>query len=116
MIVHQVFAQIVGEDIKNIMVCDNYELANQLSRMVYGNEASAEECTQYPVSIGDKFIDRAFYFKDGVTPAPRRNTAEEDAQEAQVKVIAAKEELSITRSTLDNVLTELIPSILELFE
>lgn len=88
MIVHQIFAQIVGEDIKNIMVCDNYELANQLSRMVYGDEAYAEECTQYPVGIGDKFINRTFYFKDGVTIVPRRNTAEEDAQEARAKTDA----------------------------
>ena len=85
MVVHQIFAIINETDIKNIMVCDNYELANQLARMTYGNEAFAEDCTQYPVSIGDKFIDRVFYFKDGVTMVPRMNTAEEDAQEAHVK-------------------------------
>lgn len=83
MVVHQVFAQILDDEIKNIMVCDNYELANQLARMVYGEKAWAWECTQYPVSIGDKCMNRVFYFKDGVTPVPRRNTAEEDAQEAK---------------------------------
>lgn len=77
MIVHQVFAQIKGEDIKNIIVCDNYELANQLSRMVYGDDAFAQECTLYPVSIGDKFMNRAFYFKDGKTIVPRKASSEE---------------------------------------
>lgn len=86
MVVHQVFAQIQGQSIKNIMVCDNYELANQLTRSIYGDDAFAVECTQYPVSIGDKFIDGTFYFKDGVTPVPRRNTAEEDAQQALTEI------------------------------
>ncbi|MDF2586631.1 MAG: hypothetical protein K0S41_472 [Anaerocolumna sp.] len=86
MIVHQVFAQIVDTEIRNIIVADNYELANQLSRMIYGDTGSALECTQYPVSIGDKCIDRVFYFKDGLTPVPRKNTAEEDSLVAKTKV------------------------------
>lgn len=77
MIGHQIFAQIYDTAIKNIIVCDNYELANQLARMIYGDSASAWECTQYPVSIGDKCINRVFYFKDGVTQVPRTPTAEE---------------------------------------
>jgi len=88
MIVHQVFAQIVGEDIKNIMVCDNYELANQITRNIYGADAFAEECTQYPVSVGDKFLGKQFRFKDGITLVPRMNTAEEDAAQANAKAIA----------------------------
>jgi len=86
MIVHQIFAQIVDKTIKNVIVCDNYELANQLARLTYGEKALARECTQYPVSIGDKFVDGIFVFKDGITPIPKKNTAEEDAQEAQAKI------------------------------
>jgi len=100
MIVHQVFAQIVGDTIKNIMVCDNYELANQLSRMVYGDDACAWECTQYPVSIGDKFIDGKFYFKDGITPVPRMNTAEEDAAEAKAELALAKEQIALQEQAI----------------
>lgn len=92
MVVHQIFAFIKGEDIKNIAVCDNYELANQISRDIYGDEAFAVECTQYPLSIGDKFIRKRFVFKDGVTSVPRINTAEEDAKEAQNKVNALSEQ------------------------
>jgi len=100
MIVHQVFAQIVDGDVKNIIVCDNYELANQLSRMIYGDHAMAWECTQYPVSIGDKFIDGVFYFKDGVTPVPRMNTAEEDAAEAKAELAIAKEQISLQEQAI----------------
>lgn len=100
MIVHQVFAFIVNEEIKNIAVCDNYELANSLSRMVFGEEASAWECTQYPVSIGDKCKDRVFYFKDGITLVPRTNTAEEDASIAKNKVTALENENFILKNRL----------------
>ena len=92
MVVHQIFAFILGEDIKNIVVCDNYELANQLSRAMLGNEAFAEDCTQYPVSIGDKFLGKRFVFKDGVTLVPRMNSAEEDAREVQSKIVALNEQ------------------------
>ncbi len=86
MVVHQVFAMINKVTIGNIVVADNYELANQLAKGLFGKDAFAQECTMYPVSIGDKFVDGHFMFKDGVTPVPRMNTAEQDAQEAQAKV------------------------------
>ncbi|SET52646.1 hypothetical protein SAMN05443270_0368 [Lacrimispora sphenoides] len=61
MIVHQVFAQISKKEIKNIIVCDNYETANRLTRAAYGNEAYAVDCSQYPCGIGDRYHDGAFY-------------------------------------------------------
>ena len=79
MYVKQTFAIIQGETIKQDIVCDNYELANQLARNVYGPDAIAVESTQYPISEGDKYIGGYFYFKDGVTRVPRQNTAEENA-------------------------------------
>ncbi len=79
MYIKQTFAIIKDETIKQDIVCDNYELANQLARNVYGEDAIAVESTQYPISEGDKYIDGYFYFKDGVTRIPRQNTSEENA-------------------------------------
>lgn len=67
MIVHQVFAQIFNETVQNVMVCDNYELANYLARAVYGDTAFAVDCLQYPCQIGDKYIDSTFYHIDPET-------------------------------------------------
>ncbi|WP_313579577.1 hypothetical protein [Lacrimispora sp.] len=61
MVVHQVFAQIFEEEIKNIIVCDNYEMANRLARAVYGVEAFAVDCSQYPCGVGDKYRDGIYY-------------------------------------------------------
>ena len=55
MIVHQVFAIVHEETVQNIIVCDNYELANQIARGTYGNEAIAVDCLQYPCFIGCKY-------------------------------------------------------------
>lgn len=61
MIVHQVFAQICDEEVKNIIVCDNYEMANWLTRASYGDEAFAVDCLQYSCSIEDRYRDGNFY-------------------------------------------------------
>jgi hypothetical protein len=91
MVVHQVFAHILDTKIKNVIVCDNYEIANQLARSTYGPTAIGVECTQYPCGIGDYFVDNTFYYRDKDDPekvgemVPRKNTAEEDAYEANAK-------------------------------
>lgn len=61
MIVHQVFAQIFENEVKNVIVCDNYELANWLARATYGSEAFAVDCLQYPCNKGDRYRDGVFY-------------------------------------------------------
>lgn len=110
MIVHQVFAQINNSEIKNIIVCGNYDVANTLARSIYGPNAIAVECTQYPVSIGDKYIDNTFYFKDGITQVPRQNTAEED-----VKVLNTETtELKSSNEDVINTLADMLITICEL--
>jgi hypothetical protein len=105
MVVHQVFAHILDTKIKNIIVCDNYEVANQLARAIYGDTAIAQECTQYPCGIGDYFVDNTFYFRDKDDPekvgdpVPRKNTAEEDAAEANSK--ATELEYDMASVTVD---------------
>lgn len=92
MIVHQVFAQIFDGEIKNIIVCDNYEMANWLARASYGDEAFAVDCLQYPCEIGDKYRNGIFYqVNDGIeTEIERILTVEEQlpALNAQVSYIS----------------------------
>lgn len=64
MIVHQIYAIVLQEEIKNIIVCDNYELANQIGRLNYGVEAFAVDCQQYPCGIGDTYRNGIFYRKE----------------------------------------------------
>ena len=101
MYVKQTFAIILGDTIKQDIVCDNYELANQLARSVYGEDAIAVESTQYPISEGDKYIDGYFYFKDGVTRVPRNNTGEENALLAVKKVTDLESDIASDNVDLD---------------
>lgn len=61
MIVHQVFAQIYEGQVKNIIVCDNYEMANYIVRATYGDNAFAVDCLQYPCGIGHLYHDGSFW-------------------------------------------------------
>ena len=99
MYVKQTFALISGDEVKQDIVCSNFEVANQLARRIYGDDAIAVESTQYPISEGDKCIDGYFYFKDGVTRIPRTNTGEENALLAVEKV--AELEANIASDNVD---------------
>lgn len=61
MIVHQIFAIIDNEEVMNVIVCDDYYMANELAKGSYGPDAIAVDCLQYPCGIGDKYIDGKFY-------------------------------------------------------
>lgn len=75
----QTFAYIHEEKVKVDTVKDNYEIANQEARELFGNTAFAVDSTMYSVSEGDYYKEGVFYLKDGVTPIPREHTPEEDA-------------------------------------
>lgn len=72
---NQIFSLINDNKIKNTIVCDNYETANQIARITYGDNAIAVDTTLYPVSIGDDYIDGLFY-RDG--EIIKRNLTEEE--------------------------------------
>lgn len=99
MYIKQTFALISGDEVKQDIVCTNYELANRLARNIYGENAIAVESTLYPISVGDKCIDGRFYFKDGVTRVPRNNTGEENALLAVQK--AESLEVAIAENSVD---------------
>lgn len=91
MIVHQVFAQICDGEIKNIIVCDNYEMANWLTRASYGDSAFAVDISQYPCSPGDHYHDGKFWRVD-----ENGNEVEEIAyvptQEQQVSILTGAQD------------------------
>lgn len=66
MIVHTVFAIILGNDVKNVTV-GNYTNVSEVAHAIFGNESYAIEITQFPVEEGDKYIDGEFrrYSEDG---------------------------------------------------
>lgn len=65
MFYHQVYAEINGNEVKNIIVCNNYEMANILARNTYGEEAIAIDCTYWACQIGDTYKNNRFYSPDG---------------------------------------------------
>lgn len=93
MVVHQVFAQIFEEELKNIIVCDNYEMANWLSRAAYGDTAFSVDCFQYPCRAGDRYRDGIFYRMD------------ENGVETVINpVMSADQEIELLRATVDKLI------------
>lgn len=76
---NQIFSLVTNEVIENIIVCDNYENANQIARTLYGEESYAVDTTQYPLGIGYKCVNGVFYTPDGKEEVVRNLTADEEA-------------------------------------
>jgi hypothetical protein len=91
---NQIFSLIKDEVVQNIIVCDNYEVANQIARVQYGEDAIAVDTTQYPLSIGCKYIDNIFYEEDGETVVERNLTADEEAAIAKAKAEALESQVA----------------------
>lgn len=96
MTAHEVYAHILGEDVMNVVVADNYTDADLVAKAVYGDEAFAVDCRQYPCGIGDKYINGVFYQRDGVTPIEYIPT-----QEQQVETLKA-DNLALMEALVDN--------------
>lgn len=104
MIVHQVYAQIFDETVQNVIVCDNYEMANYLARACYGDSAFSVDCLQYPCQIGDKYINNIFYHIDPETNKQTQiqyvPTQEQQVQQLQHDKEALEEELISAQTAL----------------
>lgn len=81
--------QVEQQVVANICVCDNYEVANQIARMTYGDDAIAVDTTLYPLTIGDLYRDGGFYRGDILIPP---NPTEEQRVSALEFQTAASEE------------------------
>jgi|GEM_PF-1307570 len=97
--------------VKNTIVCDNYEFANQLARQDYGFDALAIETTNIPVSIGDHYDHRTgtFYRKDTENVIEPNKTPEEEIKELKKTVNALLDyeadllyEVSLLRAKLNS--------------
>nr|DAJ09692.1 MAG TPA: hypothetical protein [Caudoviricetes sp.] len=93
MVIHQVFAQIFEEEIKNIIVCDNYEMANWLSRTAYGDTAFSVDCLQYPCQAGDRYRDGVFY-----------KVGEKGVETVINPVISTEQEMESLKATIDTLI------------
>ena len=62
----QNFAIIANERVENIMVCDDYDIANQLAKSMCGENAIAIDVSHIGVEIGDAYRDGQFYKGDEV--------------------------------------------------
>lgn len=99
MVLHPVYACVVGTQVKNVICVtsgDNY-IAHQLAKASFGETAIAIECSQYPVTTGDFYVDGVFYKADPEDKTKagavikRINTPDEDAYEANVKATEVSE-------------------------
>lgn len=81
MIAWQVFAFIHNEIVQDINVADNYEDANQVARIVYGDDAFAVQCNQYSVERYDKYINGVFISAKDDSIIPYLPTAEEEVKQ-----------------------------------
>ncbi len=77
---NQIFSVISENQVMNIMVCDNYEMANYLARCTYGQDAFAVDTTLYPLSIHDIYEDGRFYrvSEDGTRVEVLKNPTEKE--------------------------------------
>ncbi len=89
------FALIYESEVKNVFICENYELANQLARASYGDKAFSIETTRYSSSIGDKYENGIFYrnLEDGTLeeveyiPTEKDNIAELQSKLVQSQLV-----------------------------
>lgn len=98
MVIHQIYAQIYEETVKNVIICENYEMANYLARATYGSEAFAADCIQYLCGIGDLYRDGTFMrtLEDGSSEAIKYiPTAEQQVEYLQAELTNTQMTLTI---------------------
>lgn len=116
------FALIYENEIKNVFLCENYELANVLARASFGDKAFAVETTRYASQIGDVYENGIFYhiLEDG-TKKEAEYIPSEAENIAKLNVILAETQLTLLNTyeqkvQLENKLLELETKISKLLE
>lgn len=96
------YAYIKNGKIENIgsFLYTGYTEAQIVAKQLYGNEAFAVDVTQYPVKVGDDYVDGLFY-RDGVKIDPLP-TDEQDI-----------ERLKVENESLNSAVDDLAVAILE---
>ena len=75
------YAMILGENVENIALFENYDDANNITKIVYGEDAFAVDMEEWPVAPGYKYINGAFYEPDGETLVDSIPKAEKQVEE-----------------------------------
>lgn len=97
----RVFAQIDEEGVvRNRMVCDDYETANQITRIAYGEKAIAKDVTLIRVTEGCIFKDNTFYLSDGETPCMQLNDVEDEVKALQKSSEGYSDDLTNTQMAI----------------
>jgi hypothetical protein len=108
---NQIFSLISEQEIKNVIVADNYYVADQLAKGFFGTDAYAVETTLYPVSIGFKHINGVFYDKDNVEV--KRNPTEQEAiSQLQTQLSQAQADNAALYNVVNTLMTEVIPPLM----
>lgn len=85
MLLHQVYAMVDGSGIVQcVSTFNNYEDANRITRAVYGDDAIAVDCLQYPCGLGDTFRDNRFW------------RIQEDGTEKEIEYVPTAEQQVVT--------------------
>lgn len=96
------WALVSGEEIMNIIDClQGYEMANQLARGCYGDEAFAVNVNQWTCSIGDFYKDGGFGYTDEET--------EEDV--FYERLLSDEEEIQLLKSETAGLMETVYPTI-----
>lgn len=115
------FALIYENEVKNVFICENYELANQLARASYGDHAFSVETTRYITNIGDKYENGIFYHKledDSFEKVMYIPTEKESIAELQSKLTQSQAVLTETyesKISLENKILVLQQTITDLY-
>lgn len=91
---YKIFAFIVGEEVKNIAVCNDMDSANMICKGTYGEDAFAVDATDYKVSIGCTYKDGQFYNEGAIIPNTSIESRLEALESAQEINSGAIEELA----------------------
>ena len=116
------YALIYENEVKNVFLCENYELANVLAKASFGNDAFAIESTRYIIQMGDKYKNGIFYhiLEDG-TKKEAEYIPSEAENIAKLNVVLAETQLTLLsiyeqKVQLENKLLELEAKISKLLE
>lgn len=77
------YAMILGEDIMNIALFEDYVTANEVTKIVYGENAFAVDIEEWPVGPGYKYKNGTFYEPDGETPVEKLPDQSERVKELE---------------------------------
>lgn len=102
-IAQRVWAFVHENTVKNVIVCDTYQVADSLAKNTVDNTAFAVEITQIPVGIGHSYVDGVFKDLSGsvIDPLP---TAEQEVVILKAENEDLKSQLATTQEAIDTLI------------